>query len=183
VVTGNLTTPHIISWDNLSKGAIFVEYPAGKTAGGFLDMWQRPITDLGLTGPDQGKGGQYIIVGPDDDPAKYKKDGLHVFQSATNNVFIGLRLLEPAPGFKEQFKKALRISAVGGEPAQIKFLEGLDREWSGTAPRGLDYWKRLGEIVDEEPVREQDKVWMAMLAPLGIQKGNPSIPMRGRPRF
>jgi hypothetical protein len=33
-----------------------VEYPAGTTAGGFLDFWQRPVADLGLTGPDQVQG-------------------------------------------------------------------------------------------------------------------------------
>jgi hypothetical protein len=176
VVTGNLTTPYIIGWDNLSKGPILVDYPPGKTAGGFLDMWQRPIADLGLTGPDQGKGGKYIIVGPEDNPAKYEKESVHVFQSATNNIFIGLRLLEADPGFKEKFKSELKISAVGGEPARIVFLEGLDKDWSGTAPRGIDYWKTLHEILNEEPVREQDKVWMAMLEPLGIEKGKSFAP-------
>ncbi len=176
IVTGNLTTPYIIGFDSLSKGPIYVDYPAGKTAGGFLDFWQRPITDLGLTGPDQGKGGKYIIVGPEDDPAKYKKPGIYVFQSATNNVFLGLRLLEADPGFKDKFKSELKISAVGGSPVAIKFIEGENKPWSATAPRGIDYWKTLAEIVNDEPVREQDKAWMAMLEPLGIVKGKPFSP-------
>ena len=176
VVTGNLTTPYVISFDDLSKGPIYVDYPAGKTAGGFLDFWQRPITDAGLTGPDQGKGGQYIIVGPDDDPAKYKKSGVFVFQSATNNIFFGLRILEDDSQFKEAFKSKLKISAVGGAPVTIKFIEGLNKPWSGTAPRGLAYWETLQQIVDAEPVREQDKVWMAMLEPLGIVKGHAFSP-------
>jgi len=176
VVTGNLTTPYVISFDDLSKGPIYVDYPAGKTAGGFLDFWQRPITDAGLTGPDQGKGGQYIIVGPDDDPAKYKKSGVFVFQSATNNIFFGLRILEDDSQFKEAFKSKLKISAVGGAPVTIKFIEGLNKPWSGTAPRGLAYWETLQQIVNAEPVREQDKVWMAMLEPLGIVKGHAFAP-------
>lgn len=47
---------------------------------------------------------------------------------------------------------------------------------SGTAPRGLAYWETLKQIVDAEPVREQDKVWMAMLGPLGIVKGQAFSP-------
>src|ERR1700740_260788 len=127
IVTGNLTTPYIIGFDNLSKGPIYVDYPAGKTAGGFLDFWQRPIADVGLTGPDQGKGGKYIIVGPGDDPSKYKKDGVYVFQSATNNVFFGLRLLEADPNYKNKFKSELKISALGGTPVPINFIENVNK--------------------------------------------------------
>ena len=56
IVTGNLTTPYILSFYNLTEGALVVDYPAGATAGAVLDYWQRPIADLGLTGPDGGKG-------------------------------------------------------------------------------------------------------------------------------
>jgi hypothetical protein len=40
----------------------------------------------------------------------------------------------------------------------------------------MDYWKTLHEIINEEPVREQDKAWMAMIKPLGIEKGKPFAP-------
>jgi len=176
IVTANLTTPYILSWDNLSKGPLYVEYPAGKTAGGFLDFWQRPIVDLGLTGPDQGRGGKYIIVGPEDDPGKYKQDGVYVFQSATNGILWGFRILDTDPTFTDTFQRALKISALNGAPVEVKFLEGLDKSWSATAYRGLDYWKTLHEILNEEPVREQDKAWMAMLEPLGIVKGKAFSP-------
>jgi hypothetical protein len=176
IVTGNLTTPYILSWDNLAKGPLYVEYPAGKTAGGFLDFWQRPIVDLGLTGPDQGKGGKYIIVGPEDDPKKYAKAGVHVHQSATNSILWGFRILDTDPAFTDNFRKALKISAIGEEPSEVKFIEGVDKAWSATAYRGIDYWKTLHEIINDEPVREQDKVWIAMLEPLGIVKGKPFAP-------
>jgi len=29
-----------------------------------LDFWQRPITDTGFAGPDQGEGGKYLILPP-----------------------------------------------------------------------------------------------------------------------
>lgn len=176
IVTANLTTPYSINWDNLKSGPLYVEYPAGKTAGGFLDLWQRPIADLGLTGPDQGKGGKYIIVGPEDDPKKYEKPGVYVFQSATNNILFGYRILDTDPAFNVNFRTALKISALGGQPVENKFIEGKDKTWSATAYRGMDYWKTLHEIINDEPVREQDKPWMAMLKPLGIEKGKPFNP-------
>jgi len=55
IVTANLTTPYLLQFTSLKEGPLVVEYPAGMTAGGFIDLWQRPVADTGLTGPDQGK--------------------------------------------------------------------------------------------------------------------------------
>jgi hypothetical protein len=172
IVTGNLTTPYIFNFINLKSGAVQIEYPPGQTAGGVLDFWQRPIFDLGLTGPDKGKGATYIVVGPEDNISKYKKDGVNVFQSATNNVFIGLRILDRDPGYFDKFTASYKMGRTGGALATSRFIKGKDVEWSATAPRGLGYWKKLADIVSEEPVREVDKAWMAMIAPLGIEKSN-----------
>jgi len=176
IVTGNLTTPYIFNFSSLADGPLQIDYPAGKTAGGVLDFWQRPVFDLGLTGPDKGQGAIYVVVGPEDDPSKYKKDGVHVFQSATNNIFIGLRILESDPAYFDKFTATYKMGRVGKELATSRFIKGKDVEWSATAPRGLDYWKMLSGIIDEEPTREVDKAWMAMLAPLGIEKGEPFAP-------
>jgi hypothetical protein len=176
IVTGNLTTPYIFNFINLKSGAVEIKYPAGKTAGGVLDFWQRPLFDLGLTGPDKGQGATYIVVGPEDDPAKYQKDGVRVYQSETNNVFIGLRILESDPGYFDKFASQYKMGRIGQPLATSRFIKGKDVEWSATAPRGLGYWKLLSDILNEEPVRVVDKAWMAMLLPLGIEKGNPFNP-------
>ncbi len=171
IVTANLTTPYVINFLSLKDGAILVNVPAGAIAGMFLDLWQRPVADIGQTGPDQGKGGSYIIVGPEEDKSKFKGKADYIFQSETNNIFIGLRILDPSPEFNAKIKKEMKVGRVGKKATPIKFIEGVDKEWSGTAPRGLEYWKLLSQILQEEPVREQDKALMAMLEPLGIKKG------------
>ena len=176
IVTGNLTTPYIFNFTNLLEGPVRIDYPAGQTAGGVLDLWMRPVMDVGLTGPDQGKGATYIIVGPQDDPSLYEEEGVHVFQSATNNVMIGTRIIDPDPAFYKSFKEKYKMGRVGDTLKPSRFIENLDREWSGTVPRGLAYWKRLASIIQEEPVREIDKPWMAMLEPLGIAKGKSFSP-------
>ena len=78
IVTGNLSTPYILQFTSLKDGPLVVEYPGGMTAGGFIDLWQRPVADTGLTGPDEGKGGTYVVVGPEGDPKAYEKPGVFV---------------------------------------------------------------------------------------------------------
>ena len=59
LLTANATTPYIMAFPNLKEtGPLVLEIPAGPTAGGFTDFWQRPITDSGQTGPDKGAGGK-----------------------------------------------------------------------------------------------------------------------------
>jgi hypothetical protein len=68
MLTPNLTTLFLMSlWNLAEQGPMVVEVPAGATAGGFLDIWQWPISDTGQTGPDRGGGGNYLIVPPGSD--------------------------------------------------------------------------------------------------------------------
>ena len=117
IVTANLTTPYILNFISLAGGPLEIAYPAGQTAGGVIDFWQRPVCDLGLTGPDQGKGGTYIIVGPEHDPAAHRREGVHVFQSETNNILVGLRIIDRTPGFFDTVKQQLTMGCVG-QPAR-----------------------------------------------------------------
>jgi hypothetical protein len=176
IVTANLTTPYILNFISLAGGPLEIDYPAGKTAGGVLDFWQRPVCDLGLTGPDRGQGGRYIIVGPEDDPAPYRREGVHVFQSATNKLLVGLRIIDKTPGFFETVQKKLVWGRVGQPLQPSRYIVGKDVEWDATAPRGLDYWRLLAAALQDEPVRPIDKAWTAMLLPLGIAKGKPFAP-------
>ncbi|WP_353476752.1 DUF1214 domain-containing protein (plasmid) [Salipiger sp. H15] len=182
IVTANLTTPYIFNFTDLSEGPVQIDYPAGQTAGGVLDMWMRPVFDLGLTGPDKGEGATYVVVGPEGDPSQYEAEGIHVFQSATNNVLVGIRILDPDPSYYDTYISAYKMGPVGSA-GDATFVKGKDVEWSATAPRGLAYWETLSAIVNEEPVREIDKPWMAMLEPLGIVKGEEFAPTERQRRI
>src|SRR5690349_624474 len=74
-------------------GPLVIELPAGPTAGGVSDFWQRGITDMGQTGPDKGAGGRYLFVGPEQEEPEPAADDHYVTRSQTNNVWIALRLL------------------------------------------------------------------------------------------
>jgi hypothetical protein len=43
-------------------------------------------------------------------------------------------------------------------------------------PRGMEYWERLAAAIQREPVEDRDRFFMAMLMPLGIEKGKPFQP-------
>jgi hypothetical protein len=59
MLTPNLTTIYAMSfWDLAKQGPLVIIVPAGASAGGVLDVWQRPVTDVGQTGPDKGQGGK-----------------------------------------------------------------------------------------------------------------------------
>ena len=171
ILTANFTTPYIITFYNLEKGPIVIDQPAGAFAGMVLDFWQRPIADLGQAGPDKGKGGKYLIVGPGQEVPRV--EGYYVIQSSTNNVFIGIRVLEPGEDkikFAMEHFKIYPFAERDSPPPQ-RSLTPEGKSWSQVQPRGMKYWESLSEIMQQEPVQERDRMITAMLAPLGVEKG------------
>ena len=177
LLTANATTPYIMSFPDMKEtGPLVFEIPAGPTAGGFTDFWQRPITDSGQTGPDKGAGGKYLILGPDD--PDIHPEGYFVFRSPTINVWSAHRALDPDPAKALALVKALRIYPYSQRenPPPTRHISPDGRKWSGEQPRGLAFWTGLSSIINQEPVIERDRLIMGMLQPLGIEKGKPFQP-------
>jgi hypothetical protein len=177
LLTANATTPYIMAFPNLKEsGPLVLEIPAGPTAGGCTDFWQRPITDSGQTGPDKGAGGRYLILGPDD--PDIAPDGYFVFRSPTVNIWSAHRVLDPDPAKARALIEGLRIYpyAERERPSPTRHVSPAGRPWSGEQPRGLAYWESLKKIIDEEPVHQRDRMMLGMLQPLGIEKGKPFSP-------
>ena len=178
ILTANATTPYLISFVNLAEtGPLVVDLPAGPNASSVLDFWQRSITDMGQTGPDKGEGGKYLIVGPGQtEPADAA--GYLVFHSTTMNVWPGFRALDPGPGKAQQWTRQVRIYPYSqrNSPPEQRFLTPGGKAWQQTQSRGITYWERLAGIINQEPVQERDRIMMALLKPLGIEKGKPFQP-------
>jgi hypothetical protein len=78
-LTPNVTTPYTLSWFNLAEtGPFVVEIPPGPIAGFVDDLWQRPVTDMGQPGPDKGKGGKFLVLGPEHSAPADAKDYITV---------------------------------------------------------------------------------------------------------
>jgi hypothetical protein len=172
LLTANATTPYSMAFPNLQKtGPLVFEFPAGAIAGGILDFWQRPLTDTGALGPDKQKGGKYLILGPND--PDMKPDGYFVFRSPTNNVWSGQRGLAADLKEAQAVIGKMRIYPYSerSSPRPTAHVRPAGRRWSGEQPRGLAYWALLTRLINEEPALERDRIILATLVPLGIEKG------------
>jgi hypothetical protein len=43
----------------------------------------------------------------------------------------------------------------------------------------MEYWERVAAVIHLEPVEDRDRFFMAVLKPLGIEKGQPFQARRG----
>ena len=176
VLTANATTPYIVATPDLTRtGPLVVDMPAGMLAGMIDDFWERPIIDIGLVGPDKGKGGKYLIT-----PPGYKgekPEGYFVYESPTNNIFLAIRIIEPDPKKGAALQAAFRIYPYKDRATARK---GVYKKPAGKyffgPPRGMAFWERLHEILNREVVAERDRFFMAMLKRVGIEKGKPFNP-------
>jgi hypothetical protein len=61
----NADVVYAMSYLDLKEdGPLVVQAPPG-ILGTLSDFWQRPLTDVGLAGPDKGEGGQYLLLRTD----------------------------------------------------------------------------------------------------------------------
>ena len=63
-LTPNQSVVYMWSIIDLSEGGPIVIEVAPNVLGAFWDMWQRGTEDPGIIGPDQGKGGKYLVLPP-----------------------------------------------------------------------------------------------------------------------
>ncbi len=175
ILTANATTPYVIAFNDLGRsGPLIIDVPAGPTGGLVDDSWQRPVIDLGLAGPDRGKGGKYLILGP----GQKKPDGIavdYIYESRTMNILYGIRILTPDPKESKRLLNSFRAYPASNPGARQEYAK-VKGEWFQYQPRGLEYWERLHAIYQREPVAERDRFMLASLRFLGIEKGKPFNP-------
>lgn len=171
-LTFNATTPYALVFIDLGKEPWIVHMPEGEVRGAAHDMWQREITSMT-------KPGKYLFVGPGQKaPAGAEKAGYTVHETPTNSIFLGIRLIPTDPDERTELLNKVDIYpyAERNKPNPRRYITPQGKRWSAAHPRGMDYWQRLSDIVSKEPVEERDRFFMAMLKPLGIEKGKPFDP-------
>ncbi|MEB3324774.1 MAG: DUF1254 domain-containing protein [Cyanobacteriota bacterium] len=177
MLTPNITTLYAFSfWDLEAQGPLVVEVPAGLTAGGVLDIWQQPITDMGQTGPDKGAGGKYLILPPGG--PEVVAPGYRVVRATSNQVWFGTRGLAPDKVVAEATVRQHRLYGWNqrANPPATRFHEVSGRPWDSAQPADLSYWRLLSELYANEPVAPRDRMMFGMLAPLGLNPGQPFNP-------
>jgi len=179
--TPNSDTPYGFGLLDLKDGPYVVEMPPGQFIGLVNDHHQGWVMDMGLPGPDAGKGGKHLIL-----PPGYKGEvpaGYFVGKSLSNKVFAGARSL-PVKGDAKGALEALRTIkiyplATAANPKLLTFVDLTDKPMDATCLRwedNIQYWQKLHEVIDAEPIVEKFLPMYGVLATLGIEKGKPFAP-------
>src|SRR5262245_25470626 len=179
--TANSDTPYGAGALDLKDGPYVIELPPGPFIGLVDDHHQGWVLDMGIPGPDKGKGGKHLVL-----PPGYKGEvpkGYFVGRSASNKVLIALRSL-PAKGDVKGALDALRTVkiyplATAAEPKLVRFVDVSDKAMDGTCLKwedNLTYWEKLHEVIDAEPVVGKFLPMYGLLAALGIEKCKPFAP-------
>jgi len=178
VVTANTSTLYAYTYTDLAKdGPTVIEVPPGML--GFLnDGWQRFVGNMGVTGPDAGKGGKYLVVPPGysgDIP-----DGYFLLQPPTNRNFMFLRGsiakgLEPAV---QNITANLKVYPLkdAENPADTTFENVSGKAFNTVFPSDFSYFEILDRIIQEEPIEAIDPDVRGAIAAIGIVKGKPFAP-------
>jgi hypothetical protein len=170
ILTANATTPYYLGFADLSAGPLIIVMPPRGVQGGISDAWQRTIR--GTESP-----GTYLVAAPGQKvPADVA--GYSVRQSPNFNIFLGARLTDADPAKAKEALEQLQMYpyAQRGTPPKAEILDAGTKEWSGLPPRGMEYWERLDDVIQREPLEPQDTYFHAMLRPLGLEKGKPFKP-------
>lgn len=177
-LTANANTAYTWVWINLKDGPLVAEVPP-MVLGMIDDFWFRYVTDIGIVGPDKGKGGKYLLLPPGyegDVPQGYIVVRVPTYES----IFVWRNFpvkgdIKPAI---ESLKKFTRIYplAQAGNPPENTFVNISGREFSTVAPADYKVWELLNQVVQGEPVESLDPVTLGFFASIGIEKGKPFAP-------
>ena len=171
-LTYNATTPYALPFIDLADGPWVAVMPEGAVRGAAHDMWQIGITQI--TEP-----GEYLFVGPGQAvPEGAEAEGYKVFCSQTNSLLLGIRLMPKERDARMEILRRIAIYPYSERksPRPRGHITPNGKPWLAAHPRGMEYWERLADVLNKEPVAERDRFFMAMLQPLGIEKGRPFRP-------
>jgi hypothetical protein len=197
VTTPNSDVIYAMGYADLRDGPLVIEAPAG-IQGLLDDFWHRPITDVGLPGPDKGQGGAYLLLPPDyrgplEEPMWYREsaDGTaslyYTFRSRTYAVFVFWRAFLGPGGSTDEGVATIEKTRIyrWGErdsaPA-MQFPDATDVDVQMLIPNvtrdddPLRYFENLAAFISHEWPQPEHLDMHGMLRSIGIVRGQPFAP-------
>jgi hypothetical protein len=190
VTTPNSDVLYAMAYLDLEEsGPLIIDAPAG-VQGILDDFWQRPVHgpvidghlwtgDVGRAGPDKGKGGTYILLGPADD--RPDPEGGFVYRSRTRNVFLFWRAFfrdpaDLAPAVETIRKTVIRPLDAHATALPMEFPNASDVLLDMLFPRDGSYFDMLDRYIQNEAVDPYDLDVRGFLHTIGIEKGHTFAP-------
>jgi len=175
LLTAQSTTPYAFSEVDLKDGPVVVEIP-GPVLGILDDAFFRYVADIGLAGPDQGKGGKYLIVGPD-----YKGDipeGYFVSKSTTYRHWLLLRIFVKdgdLEGSVKELTDGFRCYplAQAENPPKQKIVDLSGVKFNTIHANDEHFYEELNAVIQYEPADAFNPELVGLFASIGIKKGQP----------
>ena len=193
ITTPNSDVIYALGYVDLKEdGPLVIEAPPG-LQGIIDDFRQRPLRstgeidgkiwsgDVGLPGPDRGKGGKYLILPPDFKGDIPKDENYFVFKSQTYGVFVFWRGFFKDPKQLEEPVKVMeqtKIYPLGkketAKPMQFPNASGVPINM--LYPHDFSAFEMIDRYIQHEYVDEADFEFRGMAKAIGIEKGKPFAP-------
>ena len=182
-LTGNTDTVYVSAFFDLRKeGPMVIELPPGTGPGTVNDAFFRFVIDTGPPGPDQGKGGKYLILPPDYVLLQGEvPDGYFVAKSTSwVNWFIARGFLKDGePDFSSKlFREGLKIYPLSkaANPPATEFINASGKAFNTIHSTDFKFFEELHAVIDREPIEMLEPQLRGIFASIGIQKGKPFAP-------
>jgi hypothetical protein len=178
-LTFNTSTPYAFAEINVKAEPAIMEVPPGRLVGAVDDAFFRWVTDLGVTGPNQGKGGKYVFVGPDYNGTL--PDGYRIVKTPTYRNWMFLRALvengdvETATlGLRTEFR-IYPLSQLKNPP-KGRWVDASGAKINTIHANDYSFWHELDAVVQYEPADAFNPEIVGQFAAIGIKKGKPFAP-------
>jgi hypothetical protein len=178
-LTPNTTTPYGFACMNLTAGPMVLEIPPG-VLGPVDDAYFRWVVDLGLTGPDQGRGGRYLFLPPGYE-GPVPSVGFHVVRPKTNRLLMFFRAFVKDGDLKgaiDNVKANTKLYPLAdfGKPATTTFVNTSGKQFNTISGNTFEFFNELNNVVQNEPADFVEPETVGLFASVGIRKGKPFAP-------
>ena len=178
LLTPNSTTVYNLAELDLKDGPVVMEVPPG-VLGPVDDAFFRWVTDIGVTGPDQGKGGKYLFV-----HSSYKgqiPDGYFVVKSPSYRNLCFFRAFVKngdIAGTVAGVKAKARVYplAQAANPPEQKFVNVSGKKFNTVHANNFHFYEEMNAIIQYEPADSFSPELVGTFAAIGIKKGEPFAP-------
>ena len=172
-LTPNTTTPYAVGEIDTKNGPVIVDNP-GPILGIVDDAFFRHVTDMGLVGPDKGKGGKYLFVGPDYEGEIPK--GYIVIKTRGYRHWLLMRIVikdgnlpKSIAAFKKDFSM-YQLSEAANPPKQV-FYNFSGKKYSTVHASDETFFDEIAASVAYEPTGVFSPEINGQMATIGIKKG------------